>query len=518
MTSLFHLLALSLGATLAMEASAEPAAEQGLFERVTDRAERLADAPYEAPDADLPPALTELDYDAYRQIRFRPDRAVWHDDGLFEVQLFHPGFLYDQPVALNLVDGDGEVSALTFDPSRFRYDDEAAGLADLDPEALGDLGYAGFRLHYPLNSGDYRDEFMVFLGASYFRMVGRDQGYGLSSRGLAIDTGAPRGEEFPAFREFWLVEPGPDDTHLTVYALLDSPSLSGAYRFEIAPGEPTTVETEARLFAREDVAKLGIAPLTSMYMHGGLGEYPADDYRPRVHDSSGLAMQTGDGERIWRPLSNPATLHLSSLQDASPRGFGLIQRPRQFEAYLDAEARYETRPSEWVTPLGDWGQGRVELVEIPSDSEANDNITAYWIPEQPLEAGQSRTFRYRLSTLGATPPEQRLAHVLRSRQGWGATPGQDDPPPESQRVFIVDFQGPTLDGLEADQAVEPHLTTSSGELIEPRVQRLPDGTWRASFRLAPEDGTPADMRLALTLHGEPLTETWNYVWYPDERR
>ncbi|WP_136247795.1 glucan biosynthesis protein [Halomonas borealis] len=517
MTSLFRFLAFSLGATLAMEAGATPTTEGALFDTITERAERLAGEAYVAPSGELPSALSELDYDAYRQIRFRPEQALWHDsDGLFEVQLFHPGFLYDHPVDLNLVTPEGDVRHLPFDPSRFRYDGNAAELADLD---LDDLGYAGFRLHYPLNSGDYHDEFMVFLGASYFRLIGRDQGYGLSSRGLAIDTASPQGEEFPAFREFWLAEPGPDATRMTVYALLDSPSVTGAYRFDIAPGSQTVVDTEARLFAREDVAKLGVAPLTSMFMHGGIASHPADDYRLRVHDSSGLALQTGDGERIWRPLSNPQKLHLSNLQDTSPKGFGLVQRPRHFEGYLDAEARYENRPSEWVTPLGDWGPGSVELVEIPSDSEANDNITAYWIPEQPLKAGQSRTFRYRLRTFGATPPDQQLAHVIRSRQGWGATPGQSDPPPASQRVFIVDFQGPSLDGLAADQPLNARLTTSHGEILEPRVQRLPDGdTWRASFHLAPEEGTPADMRLALTLHGEPLTETWNYVWYPDERR
>ncbi|MDT8894264.1 glucan biosynthesis protein G [Halomonas sp. I1] len=515
MTLPTRLLALALGSLVAMDATGSSSSE-ALYDTITDRAERLAEEAYADTASAIPPELAELDYDQYRQIRFRPEHAIWQDRGLFEVQLFHPGFLYDRPVTLNLVGPDGDVSPLPFDASHFRYDDDVADLTDLE---LGDLGYAGFRLHYPLNSGEYRDEFMVFLGASYFRMVGRGQGYGLSTRGLAIDTAEPHGEEFPAFREFWLIEPEPDATRMTVLALLDSPSLTGAYRFAIAPGSQTVVDTEARLFARDDVTKLGVAPLTSMFMHGGIASYPADDYRLRVHDSSGLALHTGNGERIWRPLSNPETLHLSSLQDSSPRGFGLVQRPRHFDGYLDAEARYEKRPSEWVTPLDDWGKGHIELVEIPSDSEANDNITAYWVPEQPLEAGQSRTFRYRLQTFGATPPEQRLAHVIRTRQGWGAMPGQDDPPPASQRHFIVDFQGPALENLDADQPVKARLTTSSGEILEPRVQRLPgDDTWRANFRLTPEEGTPADMRLALTLHGEPLTETWNYVWYPDERR
>lgn len=500
--------------TLAMNASA--AAPDELFDRVTDRARQLATQSYEAPESTLPPDLTEMTYDQYREIRFRPEAALWKDEGLFEVQLFHPGFLYDQPVRLNLVDGQGEVSHLPFRQDRFRYDGEASALADLDLVAID---HAGFRLHYPLNSGDYRDEFAVFLGATYFRLVGRQQGYGLSSRGLAIDTAEPHGEEFPAFREFWLVKPGPEQTRMTVLALLDSPSVAAAYRFDLTPGAQTLVDIEARLFAREEIGKLGIAPLTSMYLHGEIGRYPADDYRPRVHDSSGLVMQTGDGEWIWRPLSNPEKLRLSRLQAQAPKGFGLIQRPRDFPAFLDAEAHYERRPSQWVQPLDDWGQGSVELVEIPTQSETNDNITAYWVPDQPLAAGEARTYRYRTHTFGATPPGQEPARVLRTRQGWGAVPGQDDPPPTSHRQFVVDFRGGELSSLDDSHPVEPSLESSSGEILEPRVQRLPDDeTWRATFRLAPENDQPADMRLFLTLNDRRLTETWNYVWYPDDFR
>lgn len=500
--------------TLAMDASATTPDE--LFDRVTDRARQLATQTYQAPESPLPSELANMAYDQYREIRFRPEEAIWKDEGLFEVQLFHPGFLYTQPVRLNLVDEQGEVSPLPFRQERFRYDGDASALAEL---ALDDIGHAGFRLHYPLNSGDYRDEFAVFLGASYFRLVGRQQGYGLSTRGLAIDTAEPHGEEFPAFREFWLVKPGPGETRMTVLALLDSPSVAGAYRFDIRPGEDTTVDTEARLFAREEIGKLGIAPLTSMYLHGEIGRHPADDYRPRVHDSQGLSMQTGDGEWIWRPLSNPEELRLSRLQDQAPRGFGLTQRPRDFQAFLDAEAHYERRPSQWVQPLDEWGPGSVELVEIPSQSETNDNITAYWLPDQPLAAGEARTYRYRTHTFGAVPPGQEMARVLRTRQGWGAVPGEENPPPASHRQFVVDFHGGELSSLDESHPVELSLESSSGEILEPGVQPLPDGeTWRATFRLAPENGQPADMRLFLTLNDRRLTETWNYVWYPNAFR
>ncbi|CAM3559005.1 glucan biosynthesis protein [Halomonas lysinitropha] len=510
-------LAISLFIALITPATwAAPA--QGLpdvFEEVTERARQLAASPYEESGGDLPQALRDIDYDAYRAIRFRPEAALWKDETLFSVQLFHTGFLFERPVRLHLVE-NGEQRDLPFQSSFFHYDGSAAPLKNED---LSGAGYAGFRLHFPLNREDYHDEFLLFQGASYFRVVGRDQGYGLSARGLAIDTAASRGEEFPAFTAFWLMKPDPDATRIDIVALLDSPSLAGAYHFRVHTGEQIDIETEARLFARRDVAKLGIAPLTSMFMHGDVSPYPADDFRPQVHDSQGLLMQTHAGEWIWRPLNNPGELRITRLQDANPSGFGLAQRDRDFDRYLDMESRYERRPSYWIAPLGDWGPGSVELVEIPSESETNDNIAAYWLPEQMLEAGGSRTYRYRLSTFDAERPEQRLASTVRTRQGWGAVPGQNDPPPRSRRQFVVDFRGGELSSLDASHPVDAELVVSSGEARELQVRRLPDGqTWRASFRIQPEGRIPMDMRLRLMLRDAPMSETWNYVWNPDELR
>ncbi|QEM82453.1 glucan biosynthesis protein [Halomonas binhaiensis] len=488
---------------------------EALFEQVSGQARDLAESPYEEPkfSGELPQQLAELSYDQYRQIRYRKDRAIWRNQGLFQVELFHPGFLYKKPVAIHLVEGE-EIKELPFDSSRFSYDDQVASLADQD---LGKLGYTGFRLHYPLNQADTADEFAVFLGASYFRLVGRGNSYGMSARGLAINTGLPQGEEFPSFKEFWLVRPQPDADHMTIIALLDSPSLSGAYRFDITPGQSTEIVTEARLFARKDVQKLGIAPLTSMFLHGEMGRHQQDDYRPRVHDSSGLLMATSTGEWTWRVLDNPETLQITSLQDTSPKGFGLVQRPRAFDAYLDMEGRYEKRPSQWVEMQGDWGEGRVELVEIPSDSEANDNITAYWVPKTPLLAGESRTYRYRTYTFASAPENDSLAKVVRSRQGLAGNGHHDTPPDSNIRQFIVDFRGKDLDGLDPSQPVKAALTTSSGKISHAVVTALPDGkTWRASFRLEPESGSPADMRLTLNLRGRPLSETWNAIWNDNE--
>ncbi|PZN34564.1 MAG: glucan biosynthesis protein D [Proteobacteria bacterium] len=488
--------------------------ERQVFDHVVGRAKDLAARPYQPPGSDLPPPLRDMTYDQHRSIRFRTDQALWRGEAPFEIQFFHPGFLFREPVTVNII-RQGKASKLPFDVRMFRYDNEAA---PLEQHAHSDLGFAGFRIHYPLNKPDVMDEVMVFLGASYFRLIGPGQAYGLSARGLAVDTASPEGEEFPAFREFWLVEPGADARTLTLFALLDSPSVSGAYRFDLTPGDSTVVDVEAHIFARTDIDKVGIAPLTSMFHHSGNTMRFADDYRPQVHDSDGLQMLTAAGEWIWRPLKNPRSLRVTALVDRNPRGFGLAQRERRFEGYLDLEANYHHRPSHWVEPVeGDWEGGHVELVEIPTDSETNDNIVAYWVPDEPFTRGDVRQFRYRLSTYGSLLPQQEVAHVVRTRIGWGAVPGAPNPPPRSVRQFVVDFAGGELSGLDESRPVEARLDAAGGEAYDVLVHRLPEGQgWRVAFKLRPEGDTPSDMRLFLELDGRRLSETWSYVWYPED--
>ena len=363
-------------------------------------------------------------------------------------------------------------------------------------------------------------EVAVFHGASYFRLLGRGQVHGLSSRGLAIGMGEPGGEEFPDFTEFWLVRPEPGETGLVVHALLDSPSVTGAYRFELEPGTRTELRVDARLFARRDVVKLGVAPLSTMFLYGPnrAGDY--DDFRPEVHDSDGLMMLTRVGEWIWRPLANRRHVRVTALEDRDPQGFGLAQRERDFNRYLDLETLYHRRPSEWVLiEDGDWGAGVVELLEAPTNSEFSDNVATAWVPEAPFSAGAERRYRYRLITFDERLDQQTLAQVVRTGIGWDALPGEASPPPRSQRRFVVDFAHGTLDAVDPDTEVETLIDTTSGEISDLRVTRLPSGLgWRVSFRLAPDGTRPADMRLHLELDGTRLSETWSYVWYPDGLR
>lgn len=468
---------------------------------VAARARVLTESDFEEP-ARVPRWLLDITYDQWRNIRFRRERALWADRSVpFQVQFFHPGLYYDRAVAINVVEADG-VRPLRFSPDQFEY-----GGNDFASRVPQDLGYAGFRVHAPFKTKAYFDEVIVFLGATYLRAVGRDQGFGLSARGLAVDTAEPQGEEFPYFREFWLVSPAPAAEELTVFALLDSPSLTGAYRFVIRPGRATTMRVDARLFARRAVTKVGIAPLTSMFFHGENTRQWFDDFRPEVHDSDGLLLHSRNGEWLWRPLDNPATLNVSGFAMENPAGFGLIQRDRNFGSYQDLETHAEQRPCAWVEPVGEWGRGRVELVEIPTDSDTNDNIVVYWVPERVPEPGESADYSYVLSWYGdnsAWPPGGR---TVATRRDGGTS--------EGAHRFVIDFAGKKLERLRADQVVRGVITVVGGEekgrLVDQHVVKNPaTGGWRLTFQVVPAS-FPVELRAFLDKDGDALTETWSYV-------
>ncbi|MDQ2779923.1 MAG: glucan biosynthesis protein G, partial [Pseudomonadota bacterium] len=394
--------------------SAAPACAFGLDD-VAAIAAREASAPYRASPPALPAELAALDYDAMRDIRYRSERAVWRDQGLpFELQFFHLGRNNRQPVQINQIVG-GQVQPIHYDPAAWTF-----GKNRLNRNQWGDIGYAGFRVHTALNQPGVRDELIVFLGASYFRALGQGQRYGLSARALAIDTvDAPpgQGEEFPRFTTFWIERPAANAKALVIYALLDSPSAAGAYRFTVTPGAETVIEVEQRLYLRGPVARLGIAPLTSMYSSGENQPQPGD-FRPEVHDSDGLMVQA-DGEALWRPLVNPSTPLVSSFSARSLLGYGLMQRDRNFASYEDDEAHYERRPSAWVEPVGDWGPGRVELLQLHTPDETHDNIVAYWVPATQPAPGTPLALSYRLHWQGDAQQMPAAAHVVQSRRGLG---------------------------------------------------------------------------------------------------
>ena len=484
----------------------QPASGFG-FDEVARRARTLAEKSFRQESARLPSELERLSYDQFRDIRYKPDRMLWHANKLpFEVAFFHRGSLFRNPVRINEVSADG-VREVRFSPDQFDY-----GVNRFDPRSLRGLGYSGFRVHYAINTPKYKDEVIVFLGASYFRALGKGQTYGLSARGLAIDTGLPSGEEFPRFVEFWIERPQPSATELTIYALLDSRRVAGAFRFVVRPGVETVTEVRARLFLRENVSRLGLAPLTTMFFFGENQRSAREDYRPEVHDSDGLSIHSGTGEWIWRPLVNPRRLLVTSFALSNPAGFGIMQRDREFDHYEDLEARYDLRPSTWVEPKGAWGTGRVELVQIPSPDEMNDNIVAYWAPDNPPKVGQAYDLEYRIlwqRDPSARPP---TSWVTQTRRGRGAI--RDD---DGSLGFIIDFEGPALKKLAPDAEVEGIVTTdANGEVVE-RVAHRNDvtGGWRVMLRLRRLDANkPTELHAYLRLGNNTLSETWSYVLPP----
>jgi glucans biosynthesis protein len=467
---------------------------------VVAKAERLAQKPFVQPE-NLPDFLSQLSYNQWRDIRFKPEDALWLKDKLpFQAEFFFPGWVYNRTVTIDVVQ-PGEVSPVRYSPDLFNF-----GMNKFNEKALKDLGFAGFRLHFPLNTPTYYDEFAAFLGASYFRAVGKDENYGLSARGLAIDTAMPAGEEFPYFKEFWLVRPQPKAGAMTVYGLLDSPSLTGAYKFGIRPGTATSMGVTATIFLRKKVDKLGIAPLTSMFFYGqNTNIRPADNFRPQVHDSDGLQIASSTGEWIWRPLINPGKLLVTSFQLDNPKGFGLFQRDTDFNNYQDLESNYQNRPCAWVIPGENWGQGRVELVEIPTGSEKNDNIVAYWVPKENFNPGKPISFSYSIRWGSPQIAEPPLGRVVATRTSAGRQ--------KNSELYVVDFAGGKLDALPAQTKVEADISAGGGKVLEQHIERNKyTGGWRLAFPvMRTVTDKPLELRAFLRLKDEVLTETWSYV-------
>jgi periplasmic glucans biosynthesis protein len=490
------------------EAPAAP--QQFSFDLLAEEMRVLATRPHQ-PAAKPEGFLGNLNYDEYRLIRFNDAKWRWNEPGsAFRLAAFHMGWLFPEPVVLYEV-ADGMATEMRFTTDDFEYLNE---LAERVPAGAKLPGVAGFRLNNALNRPDKLDELVAFVGASYFRALGRDSAYGLSARGLALNTATNSPEEFPRFSRFYMERGAAGAQSITVYATLEGPSVTGAYRFEIRPGGTTEMDVTARLFFRQDVAELGIAPLTSMFLFSEKNRADFDDYRPNVHDSDGLRIIRADGDVIWRPLNNPVRVAGGYFAENAVKRFGLHQRDRNFESYQDTHSRYHLRPSVDVEPLGDWGPGHVRLVEIPSDLEANDNIVAYWVPEAKAKTGDAREFSYRLHW-GMLPldPQMPIAHVAETRAGHGGYAGVEPIP--GARKFVIDFAGGVLAGLEPDTStkMEPVVSVTGAELTGALIEKLPEGgVWRMVIEVKAAEGAVVELAAHIAGFGRKLTENWLYQW------
>lgn len=486
------------------------------FNGLQEIAKRRAASPFSVSVTPVPGILSKIDYDQYQRIRFRPQRTFYPGSSdQYPVQLFHLGKYAKEPVGISIVGSDGSAREIVYRSDLF---DIPPGHPALQLPA--GIGFAGFRV---MGSDLNRDWFSA-IGASYFRSSGPFDQYGLSARAIAIDTAMQKPEEFPRFVHFWLLGSAARDQPLEIYALLDGPSLTGALRIAASRTidshgvHQVLNDIEAYFFVRTAIERAGLAPLSSMYWYGEAPHKLPSDWRPEIHDSDGLAVWTGTGERLWRPLLNPPRVMTNSFVDRDVKGFGLVQRDRDFDHYLDDGAFYERRPSVWIEPAEKWGEGSVQLIEMPTGEETWDNIVAYWAPLERWKAGESKTYKYRLSWLDAAPHPRDLARVIGTWSGFGGPAGlsyKDRNP--STRKFVVDFSGTYFTGLTRNDGVELVVSASRGTIaavasypVVSQPQR-----WRGMFDLTADGDEPVDLRAYLRRGNSALSETWIYQHFPD---
>jgi periplasmic glucans biosynthesis protein len=482
------------------------------FDGLKVMAQRMAGEPYAGPARPSPEIVAKIDYEAWGKIKFDMDHALFAEGpGRFPVSFFHLGMFFQKAVAMHVVDG-GSAREIVYDPSYFEMPGDS--IAKRLPQGAG---FAGLRVQEARDGALdwHKNDWVAFLGADYFRAIGELRQYGLSARAVALDVAvAGKPEEFPDFTKFYIDQAGTGDS-LTIHALLEGPSIVGACRFVLSRGKGVVMDIDQTLFLRADIARFGLAPLTSMYWFSETKKATGIDWRPEVHDSDGLALWMGSGERAWRPLNNAPRIITSSFADDNPRGFGFLQRDRNFDHYQDG-VYYDRRPSLWVEPKGAWGKGAVQLVEIPTDDEIHDNIVAMWVPEAAAKAGSSVALSYRLHWAADEPFPTGLARCVATRLGNGGQPGQPRPK-KGVRKFMVEFKGPPLETLPFGVKPEAVLWASRGSFSYIFTEAVPDdvaGHWRAQFDLTVAGADPVEMRLYLRAGERTLSETWLYQYHP----
>lgn len=480
------------------------------FDALVSDARARARAAYDPVEPPAPDITERIEYEEHGNIRFPPEKAAFkHGPGRYPSTFFHLGKWFPTPVRIHVLTDNAAREILY----RFDYFDAPP---DSPAQDMPDgSGFAGFRLHENKERDDWKtQDWIAFLGASYFRAIGDEGQYGLSARALAIDTAVNGPEEFPSFTAFYIEPAVTKDAPVRVYAELNGPSVAGACRLDLYRTSGVEVDVDIRLFFRESVKRLGIAPLTSMYWYSETIPGTADDWRPEVHDSDGLAIWNHDGERIWRPLNNPPRTSVSSFVDNGPKGFGLLQRDRRVHHYLDG-VRYDRRPSLWIAPHSNWGAGSIQLAEIPTDDEIHDNIAAFWVPQEKIGAGKELRFGYRMYWY-ATPPNEpdALGRCVATRTGRGGEPGLERP--KGVRKFVIDFEHGPIGDLPKDAPIEVSIEASRGDISYVFTEPVPElPRWRAQFDLAAEGGEPVDLRAYLHLEDRPITETWIYQFWPE---
>ncbi len=472
--------------------------------QIIDMARALASKPYKAPANDLPEPFANLTYEQYAAIQHKRDKAIWALNGTgFALEPLHRGYVNSMQMQLNVV-AEGTTRRVSYDPNRYDLGKLTA------PAEAREIGFSGLRI-LKANEDKSFTELAVFQGASIFRSHAGDQPSGIMARGLAIRTADPKGEELPLFRALWIERPTLANNALVLHAVLDSESLAGAYRFTIRPGDATIIDIECTLFPRVALDHFGLAAMQASYLYGPMDRRRGDDVRPGVYEATGLRMLNGNDEWLWRPLSNRDMLQVSAFVDENPKGFGFLQTDRSFERFLDDEQHWESKPSLWVEPLGDWGPGWITLMEVPADSQLNQNMIAYWRPKAALAAGSENSFAFRQFWCWNPPEKPPLALARLSRSGRAP----NAPANSRKRRFLVEFSGDNLGEFQSEKQFGVKLSTSQGQISNLRKVFSSERKFcRVLFDLDPGNETLAELRLVLETQGKPISETWLYRWTP----
>jgi periplasmic glucans biosynthesis protein len=491
-------IAASLAPSGSTPAAAEPLGQPVPFgaDTVLKMAAELASKPFKDPEAAaLPSLFSGLTFDQYAAIQRVAGTAIWSDQKLgFSLEPLHRGFVYTKPIGINIVE-NGAAQRVIYDPANFNFG------ALKPPAGLGDLGFSGLRILKSTDQGF--EDVAIFQGATFYRSRAHAQPFGLTARGLAIRTGDDPGEEFPLFREFWIEKPNPAADTLTIHALLDSQSVTGAFRFTLRPAETTIIDTEMTLIARTAIDKLGFAAMASSYLFSPLDHRRPDDVRAAAYESTGLQILTGKGEWLWRPVSNRDTLQISAFSDVNPRGFGLLQRSRTFDAFYDDDTHWELKPSLWIEPIGDWAAGDLRLLEIPADAESNENVIVQWRPKTGMAAVTTQSIAFRQFWCWAPPSKPPLAACVSSRRGKVG----------SFERFAVEMAGDIFADPVKAAAVSADVQAAPGKIVSVRLFPYKDRhSVRVVFDLDPGSETYSELRLTLKVDNQPVSETWLYRW------
>jgi glucans biosynthesis protein len=213
---------------------------------------------------------------------------------------------------------------------------------------------------------------------------------------------------------------------------------------------------------------------------------------------------------MWRPLLNPGTLEMDYFSTQNIRGFGLLQRDAKFANYEDLGTRYEKRPNAWVDVQGEWGQGNVVFIQLPTADETNDNIVAFWTPKAPVTPKTPLKLVYNVSFGNAEIAQNPMGTVVNTFIGDGNRIGGGKAP-NAYRV-IVDFTGGPLSKLSSNAPIKGQVTElAGGEILEHFVEYHEQiKGWRLSILAKPAPQHQLHLRAFLSTERTALTETWTY--------